>query len=737
MSRSAILQPPRFVIPWETSTYVLHNDCSSAIKFPSKEMLASALFIPFEFSSSSTKTTDEQKADTVINRHTNLDDDLFLSESDKDPYASSDNSNDSDYTPSNPNSSYKQNAVNYESSSDSDSKSKSTPPTKNTRKRQRNLSKWRRNVIKKSRNLGEKYTDWKGKVHPKRRQKNACTNCRQRCNEKFSVEERQKFFENYWKLGDVNRQRDFIAKQVEMTDKARTRVREKKKDESSGDENNTENNVAGETKERRRAFSFKYMFCNNGKKVVVCKTFFLNTLGISAQVVKTVMNKMGTTGIVAEDRRGRVCKNSKLDDSIKQSVRDHINLFETVESHYCRKNTSKRFLPPTLNISKMYGLYIEYCDQKNIKAATECIYRTIFNTEYNFSFFIPKKDICDICNRYNESTMEEKNEIEIEYQTHLRNKDIARQLKNTDKEKAKLHREFCAAVFDLEQVLPVPKSNVGLTYYKLKLSTYNFTVYNLANGDGFCYMWYESIGRRGSTEVGSCLLRFINHNIHQGVNQFSFYSDNCSGQNRNKFLFTMYSFLAQKHNIIIRHTFLEKGHTETEGDSMHSVIERASKHVPIFTPDQWYTLVRTAKKNKPYNVIEMDKEDFFDLKALTKETTFNWERDQDNEKIYLNKIRLVEANKEFPNKLLFKYDYHEEFKMIDLLQKGRKKMNIDMNKVQMRQCYKNLLPLTKKKYEHLQFLCNKKVIPVQYHIFFLNLPYSAAIKDDDEGNGSE
>lgn len=122
MSRSAILQPPRFVIPWETSTYVLHNDCSSAIKFPSKEMLASALFIPFEFSSSSTKTTDEQKADTVINRHTNLDDDLFLSESDKDPYASSDNSNDSDYTPSNPNSSYKQNAVNYESSSDSDSK---------------------------------------------------------------------------------------------------------------------------------------------------------------------------------------------------------------------------------------------------------------------------------------------------------------------------------------------------------------------------------------------------------------------------------------------------------------------------------------------------------------------------------------------------------------------------------------------------------------------------------------
>ena len=45
----------------------------------------------------------------------------------------------------------------------------------------------------------------------------------------------------------------------------------------------------------------------------------------------------------------------------------------------------------------------------------------------------------------------------------------------------------------------------------------------------------------------------------------------------------------------ISHYYLEAGHTQNEGDSMHAVIERASKHVNIYTPMQWYTLASSAK----------------------------------------------------------------------------------------------------------------------------------------------
>lgn len=120
----------------------------------------------------------------------------------------------------------------------------------------------------------EKYTDWKGKVHPKRQLKDACTNCREKWSEKVSEEEIKQIFENYWQLGDVNRQRDFIAKHVEMKEQTRTRVKEKNQDESSDDGENTVNADARETrKERKRAFSYKYIF-NGANKVVVCKTFF-------------------------------------------------------------------------------------------------------------------------------------------------------------------------------------------------------------------------------------------------------------------------------------------------------------------------------------------------------------------------------------------------------------------------------------------------------------------------------
>nr|CAI5849080.1 unnamed protein product [Callosobruchus analis] len=125
-------------------------------------------------------------------------------------------------------------------------------------------------------------------------------------------------------------------------------------------------------------------------------------------------------------------------------------------------------------------MYLEYREQSNINPAPECTYRVIFNTEFNCSFLIPKKDLCDICHRYDEGTAETRSEMEEHYQLHMINKDTRRQLKNRDKVKAKLNSDFCAAVSDLEQVLPTPKSNVGITFYKLKLSTYNFMIFNLA-----------------------------------------------------------------------------------------------------------------------------------------------------------------------------------------------------------------------------------------------------------------
>lgn len=455
--------------------------------------------------------------------------------------------------------------------------------------------------------------------------------------------------------------------------------------------------------------------------------------------VRTVFNKMGSTGHVTEDRRGKAHKNSLLDESVKQSVRDHINMFETINSHYCRNKSERKYLPATLNISKMFTLYEEYCSENNIdKIATETMYRHIFVTEFNLSFFIPKKDLCEDCNKYENSLPDEKLEMEEKYQQHIENKNLARNLKNADKEKSKINASFCSAVFDMQQVLQVPKTEVGVAYYKLKLATFNFTVFELASKKGYCYMWHECIGKRGSSEIGSCLILFIEHHIRNGVKKFSFFSDNCPGQNRNKFLFSLYNYLTQRHSIIIQHTFLEKGHTQNEGDSMHSVIEKSARNIPVFTPDQWYTLVRTSKRKNPYAVIEMTQENIFDLKKLQQKTSLNWEKNEMNERVNWNQLKIIKTNPEEPHVIFYKTGYKDEdgFKKLCLLRKGRKSMEFNVKEICLQRLYNALLPLNKKKYDHLQYLCRKHVILPAYHNFFNNLPFGenvrvADVSDDD------
>lgn len=104
-------------------------------------------------------------------------------------------------------------------------------------------------------------------------------------------------------------------------------------------------------------------------------------------------------------------------------------------------------------------------------------------------------------------------------------------------------------------------------------------------------MSIATYAKRESSEIGSCLLNFIESHIEKGFKEFSFYSDNCAGQNRNKFLFSLYNYISKKYEIKINHTFFEKGHIQSEDDSVHSVMEKAARNASVFTPDQRYVIV--------------------------------------------------------------------------------------------------------------------------------------------------
>ena len=156
---------------------------------------------------------------------------------------------------------------------------------------------------------------------------------------------------------------------------------------------------------------------------------------------------------------------------------------------------------------------------------------------------------------------EQKERNAAAYAAHHDRKTKVQELKARHKEEAKVDKSFHVATFDLEQVLQSPKLNVSSLFYKRKLSTYNLTVYSLADNKCINYMWHEATAGRGSCEIATCVFKYMS-SLSGDVKKLGLYSDTCSGQNRN-INFSMMCLCAIRELPIdsIEHVYMESGHS--------------------------------------------------------------------------------------------------------------------------------------------------------------------------------
>lgn len=97
-------------------------------------------------------------------------------------------------------------------------------------------------------------------------------------------------------------------------------------------------------KERKKKYCFKV----KDTKIQVCKKFFCGTLAISQ---KTIYNafKMRNENANTPSRSGQGKHPKKrLTEVEVKYVKDHINSFPRVESHYCRADSTREYLDSTL-----------------------------------------------------------------------------------------------------------------------------------------------------------------------------------------------------------------------------------------------------------------------------------------------------------------------------------------------------------------------------------------------------
>ena len=572
--------------------------------------------------------------------------------------------------------------------------SRPTSPSMKQRKRKSDKTLWKRNERKSSKLQGNAYRNGAGKYIKERKVAPSNCRCKYSCTKTFSETERHKLFNTYYSLDSYQRQRDFICSNVKQT-----------------------NTQDGKRKKNCRKYNF------HSKQV--CKDFFLSTLNIGSKTIEYSLKNEYAGSFVGSDKRGKHAAHNKTPGHKVEEVRQHIKSFPAVESHYQRQSTQKRFLGADLNITKMHDLYAKATPN----SVTLGVYRTIFNNDFNLGFHKPKKDACMKCSIYDHSKKSGKctEEIQNMHAQHMRRKEHARELKDANKLAAQDNSSVYAATFDMQAVLTTPCSNVSKMYYARKLASYNLSVYSLSDKVGTCYVWDETEGKRGSNDIGTCLIRHL-QNLPPHVTDVKLHSDSCPGQNRNKFIASalLYSVQQSPNLKTIELSFLETGHTQMECDSIHSSVEYVKKHTSVYIPLEWQNLIRLARRNKPYVVVPLQYTDFIDVKALCASYNMNWTVDEDGKRVNWLYVRTIVVEHDNPN-IRIQTEYGGEIRTLTEKRKA-KRSQTDCGRV-LTHPYKEKLPISKAKKNDIMTLCKDGIIPVHYHAFYEGLSTSATQRD--------
>ena len=201
------------------------------------------------------------------------------------------------------------------------------------------------------------------------------------------------------------------------------------------------------------------------------------------------------------------------------------------------------------------------------------------------------------------------------------------------------------------------------------------------------------------------------------IDEVRLMSDGCGGQQKNAIFAITCVEAVTKHPSIhkIDHKFFETGHSQMECDSMHSVIEKATKEAAIYVPTKWVTAAKLARKiPEPYHVKRFSFSDFLNFKEQRQKRFSRNIKDCDGKLVKWKKVRWLRYNKTNPDCIFFKYDLEEPTPFLCTRGKGQRR---NSSSIIISACSNQLQMCCKKAADLLSF-CQTSVIPKSYHNFY-------------------
>lgn len=163
-----------------------------------------------------------------------------------------------------------------------------------------------------------------------------CDKCIFKCTEKFTLEDRNSICRNFYEM-DFKAKKNFILSCIKIQP-VKTRRLQK-----------TSN-------KKDRIFIFKKIIKKNNVKLQVCQKKNMTTLCISVDAITEAVSNIDSLGFYDKnDRRGVKSPPNKTKAEEVKLVKEHIDSFPVIESHYCRKDSKKKYLYSDVkSVVKMY-----------------------------------------------------------------------------------------------------------------------------------------------------------------------------------------------------------------------------------------------------------------------------------------------------------------------------------------------------------------------------------------------
>lgn len=168
-----------------------------------------------------------------------------------------------------------------------------------------------------------------------------------------------------------------------------------------------------------------------------------------------------------------------------------------------------------------------------------------------------------------------------------------------------------AVTFDMQQNMPLPKTNVTEAYYKRQIWLYNlaFVIHDYDQNPRKVrfYTWTENQSGKGSNEVGSALAHFLKKLTRlaskRNYRQLHFFCDSCPAQNKNQTLLSILLRYSNSPNMPFQEVkvfFPIRGHSYMPPDRVFGRVSKVLRKRPVIvSPEEYYSVFTKFAQHFP------------------------------------------------------------------------------------------------------------------------------------------